>query len=159
MHQLNNEHSPEYLHTIIQTTEVILEVTRSNQVWHIDHAMPNILLIDEDDKRVVGRPYITLLIDSYSGCITGSNSGFEAPGSHEIALALRHAILPKHYGVEYELQQTSEICGIPEYIVTDRAEEFKSERLKEVSLELGFILRLRAFPQADGLIESIILQN
>ena len=40
-------------------------------------------------------------------------------------------------------------------IVTDRAKEFKSEHLKQISLELDFIRRLRAFPQAGGLIESI----
>ncbi|MBW4448894.1 MAG: Mu transposase C-terminal domain-containing protein [Spirirestis rafaelensis WJT71-NPBG6] len=39
--------------------------------------------------------------------------------------------------------------------MTDRAKEFKSEHLKQISLQLGFIRRLRAFPQAGGLIESI----
>jgi putative transposase len=94
-------------------------------------------------------------MDSYSGCVTGFYLGFEPAGSHEVALALRHAILPKHYGKEYELQETWQICRIPEYIVTDRAKEFKSEHLKQISLQLGFNRRLRAFPQAGGLIESI----
>ncbi|UKO98335.1 Mu transposase C-terminal domain-containing protein [Nostoc sp. UHCC 0870] len=140
---------------IIQTTEGILEITHSNQIWQIDHTKLDILLIDGEDKQVIGRPYITLVMDSYSGCVTGFHLGFEAAGSHEVGLALRHAILPKHYETEYELQEIWEICGIPEYVVTDRAKEFKSEHLKQISLQLNFIRRLRAFPQAGGLIESI----
>ena len=140
---------------ILQTTEGILEITHSNQIWQIDHTRLDILLIHEEDKKVIGRPYITLVMDSYSGCVTGFYLGFEPAGSHEVGLALRHAILPKHYETEYQLQEKWEICGIPEYIMTDRAKEFKSEHLKQVSLQLGFIRRLRAFPQAGGLIESI----
>ncbi|GBE93173.1 Mu transposase C-terminal domain-containing protein [Nostoc cycadae] len=140
---------------IIQTTEGNLEIAHSNQIWQIDHTKLDILLIYEDDKKVIGRPYITLVMDSYSGCVTGFHLGFEAAGSHEVGLALRHAILPKHYAIEYELQEKWEICGIPEYIVTDRAKEFKSEHLKQISLQLDFKRRLRAFPQAGGLIESI----
>ncbi|WP_062291529.1 Mu transposase C-terminal domain-containing protein [Nostoc piscinale] len=140
---------------IIQTTEGILEITHSNQIWQIDHTKLDILLIDEEDKQVIGRPYITLVMDSYSGCVTGFHLGFEAAGSHEVGLALRHAILPKHYRKEYELDETWQIYGIPEYVVTDRAKEFKSEHLKQISLQLDFKRRLRAFPQAGGLIESI----
>ncbi|MBD2214087.1 Mu transposase C-terminal domain-containing protein [Nostoc linckia FACHB-104] len=113
------------------------------------------MLIDEEDKKVIGRPYITLVMDSYSGCVTGFYLGFEPAGSHEVGLALRHSILPKHYETEYELQETWQVCGIPEYIMTDRAKEFKSAHLKQISLQLGFTRRLRAFPQAGGLIESI----
>ncbi|MBD2137792.1 DDE-type integrase/transposase/recombinase [Anabaena sp. FACHB-1237] len=140
---------------ILQTTDGILEITHSNQIWQIDHIKLDILLVDEEDHTVIGRPYITLVMDSYSGCVTGFYLGFEAAGSHEVGLALRHGILPKHYGQEYELEKTWEICGIPEYIMTDRAKEFKSEHLRQISLQLGFIRRLRAFPSAGGLIESI----
>lgn len=140
---------------IIQTTDGILDITHSNQIWQIDHTKLDILLVDEEDKQVIGRPYITLVMDSYSGCVTGFNLGFEPAGSHEVGLALRHAILPKHYGTEYELQKTWDLCGIPEYVVTDRAKEFKSEHLKQISLQLYFKRRLRAFPEAGGLIESI----
>ncbi|MEH1869562.1 MAG: Mu transposase C-terminal domain-containing protein [Nostoc sp.] len=140
---------------ILQTTEGILEIKKSNQIWQIDHTRLDILLVDEEFKQVIGRAYITLVMDSYSGCIAGFHLGFEPAGSHEVALALRHAILPKHYGAEYELEETWQVCGIPEYIMTDRAKEFKSEHLKQISLQLGFIRRLRAFPQAGGLIESI----
>ncbi|MEO3704487.1 hypothetical protein [Trichormus azollae] len=105
------------------------------------------MLVDEEDKKVVARSYITLLMDSYYGYVTGFYLGFELAGSHEVGLALRHAILLKHYETEYELQETWGIGGIPKYIMTDRAKEFKSEYLKQVSLQLAFIGRLYAFCQ------------
>jgi putative transposase len=37
----------------------------------------------------------------------------------------------------------------------DSAKGFKSEHLKQVSLQLGFIRRLHTFPQAGGLIQPI----
>jgi putative transposase len=142
---------------IIQTTQGILELKYSNQIWQADHTKLDILLVSEGDQNpeVIGRPYITLVMDSYSGCVCGFYLGYEPAGSHEVGLALRHAILPKHYGLEYELQTTWNVYGVPEYWLTDRAKEFKSEHLKQISLDLGFQRRLRAFPQAGGLIESI----
>ncbi|MBD1998442.1 transposase [Leptolyngbya sp. FACHB-541] len=151
---------------IIQTTEGIIELTHSNQVWQCDHTKLDILLVDadrevilewDDDKKkdILGRPYLTLIMDSYSGCVVGFYLGFEAAGSHEVGLALRHAILPKQYGSEYELQQEWQVFGKPVIWLTDRAKEFKSNHLKQISMQLGFKRRLRAFPSAGGLIESI----
>ena len=150
---------------IIQTTEGILEITHSNQIWQCDHTKLDIFLVDDkgevifqlDDQgeEVIGRPYITLIMDSDPGCVAGFHLGFEAAGSHEVGLALRNAILPKQYGPEYELQNQWNVFGVPEYWVTDRAKEFKSNHLKQISMQLDFKRRLRALPSAGGLIESI----
>lgn len=94
-------------------------------------------------------------MDSDSGCVTGFYLGFESTGSHEVGLALRHAILRNHYRTEYELQETWHLYGIPEYIMTDRAKEFKSEHLRQVSLQFCFMGSLHKFPQAGGLVETI----
>ncbi len=128
-------------------------VERSNQVWQIDHTKLDNLLVDADDE-MVGCVWITSVIDSYSSCIMGYYLSFMSAGSHEVALALRHAISPKHYGAEYELQKEWEVCGLPEYIVTDRAKEFKSGHLRRVAMELGFKLRLRLHKEQGGIVES-----
>lgn len=150
---------------IIQTTEGILELECSNQIWQCDHTKLDILLVDEkgdtileiDDtgEEVWGRPYLTLIADSYSGCVMGFYLGLEPAGSHEVGLALRHAMLPKQYGPEYELETKEIVFGKPEYWLTDRAKEFKSKHLQLISMQVNFKRRLRAFPQAGGLIETI----
>jgi putative transposase len=134
-----------------QQEDIVVE--RSNQVWQIDHTKLDNLLVDADEN-MVGCVWITSVIDSYSSCIMGYYLSFMSAGSHEVALALRHAILPKHYGAEYELQKEWEVCGLPEYIVTDRAKEFKSGHLRRVAMELGFKLRLRLHKEQGGIVES-----
>lgn len=79
-----------------------LAVEYSNQVWQCDHTRADLLLVDRDGK-ILGRPWLTTVIDTYSRCIMGINLGFDAPSSQVVGLALRHAILPKQYGAEYSL--------------------------------------------------------
>jgi putative transposase len=134
-----------------------IEVIRSNQVWHVDHTRLDNLLSDEKGN-LAGSLWITAVIDSWSGCVMGYHLSFGSAGSHEVALALRHAILQKHYGPEYRLQKEWEVCGLPEYIVTDRAKEFKSAHLKHIASDLGIKLRLRLYTEQGGLIERLFLE-
>ena len=145
-------HPGQGLKQFIQTTDGQLEITHSNQIFQIDHTDSDVLLVDIDGNEI-GRPFFTSIIDSNSGCIVGCYIGFDKPGSFEVALALRHAFLPKAYGEEYELKEAWNVFGIPQYIVTDRAREFKSNHLKQIAAHLGIELRLRAYPQQGGLVE------
>ena len=70
-----------------------LEIEHSNQVWQCDHTRADVLLVDSEGK-LLGRPWLTTVIDSYSRCIIGINLGYDAPSSQVVSLALRHAILP-----------------------------------------------------------------
>ena len=145
-------HPGQGLKQFIQTTDGQLEITHSNQIFQCDHTDSDVLLVDLEGNEI-GRPYLTTVIESNSGCIVGYHISFKKPGSHEVALALRHAFLPKEYGEEYKLQKTWNVSGIPEYFLTDRAKEFKSNHLKQIAAELGIELRLRAYPQQGGLVE------
>jgi len=132
-------------------------VERSNQVWQIDHTRLDNLLADEEGG-LAGALWITAVIDTWSGCIMGYYLSFDSAGSHEVALALRHAILPKQYGPEYQLQKAWKACGLPEYIVTDRAKEFKSAHLKHLASELGIKLRKRLYTEQGGIVERLFLE-
>lgn len=138
-----------------QEEDIIVE--RSNQVWQIDHTRLDNLLADEEGA-LTGSVWITAVIDTWSGCVMGYYLSFDSAGSHEVALALRHAILPKQYGPEYQLQREWEACGLPAYIVTDRAKEFKSAHLKHVALALGIKLRKRLYTEQGGVVERLFLE-
>lgn len=131
-------------------------VQHSNQVWQIDHTPLDNLLVDANGEKA-GTIWITAVIDTYSSCVMGYHLSFVNPGSHEVALALRHAIWQKHYGPEYELHEKWEACGLPEYIVTDRAKEFKSAHLRRVAVDLGIKLRLRLYTEQGGVVERLFL--
>lgn len=142
----------------IQTTDGTISVERSNQVWQIDHTCLDTLLTNEQ-YEITGSPFLTAIIDTYSGCALGFYLGFSSAGSHEVGIALRHAILPKCHGPEYQLNKAWEPYGLPDYIVTDRAKEFKSTHLKQIAAELGIKLRYRAYPEQGGMIESLFDKN
>ncbi|QUY40684.1 Mu transposase C-terminal domain-containing protein [Acaryochloris marina] len=143
---------------VARTTDGDIPVTYSNQIWQADHTKADILLVD-DKGEIIGCPFLTIIVDHYSGCLMGYYVGFEAPGAFEVGLALRHAMLPKHYGPEYKLEQPWIERGIPDYLFTDRAKEFKSLHLKKVASHLGIKLRRRAYPQAGGVVESVFGKN
>ncbi len=63
-------HPGQGLKQFIQTTDGQLEITHSNQIFQCDHTNLDILLVDVEGNEI-GRPFITTVIESTSGCIVG----------------------------------------------------------------------------------------
>jgi putative transposase len=129
-----------------------LDIDHSNHVWQSDHTRLDIMLVDRHGV-VIGRPWLTTVIDSYSRALMGINVGFDAPSSQVVALALRHAILPKVYGVEYGLHTEWITYGKPDYLFTDGGKDFRSNHLAEIGTQLGFVHKLRDRPSEGGIVE------
>ncbi|MFA0350011.1 transposase, partial [Vibrio sp. 10N.222.55.C6] len=51
--------------------------TRVLQRVEIDHTPLDVILIDDELLVPLGRPYLTLLVDVFSGCIIGYHIGFK----------------------------------------------------------------------------------
>ncbi|WP_339391172.1 Mu transposase C-terminal domain-containing protein [Nostoc sp. CMAA1605] len=129
-----------------------LTVEYSNQVWQCDHTRVDVLLVDQHGE-ILGRPWLTTVIDSYSRCIVGINLGYDAPSSQVVALALRHAILPKQYGQEYGLHEEWGTYGKPQHFYTDGGKDFRSNHLQQIGVQLGFVCHLRDRPSEGGIVE------
>lgn len=129
-----------------------LSVEYSNHVWQCDHTRADVLLIDKYGE-LLSRPWLTTVIDTYSRCIVGINLGFDAPSSQVVALALRHAILPKQYASEYGLHEEWGTYGKPEHFYTDGGKDFRSNHLSQISVQLGFVCHLRDRPSEGGIVE------
>ncbi|WP_206602899.1 Mu transposase C-terminal domain-containing protein [Leptolyngbya ohadii] len=129
-----------------------IEINRSNQVWQADHTQVDVLVVDQSGE-VLGRPWLTIVVDSYSRCIMGMHLGFDAPSAWVACLALRHAILPKQYSSSYELQESWGTYGLPQYLYTDQGKDFTSEHLEQVATELGIGLCSRPQPSEGGIVE------
>lgn len=110
------------------------------------------MLVDSDGK-LIGRPWLTTVVDSYSRCIVGINLGFDAPSSQVVALSIRHAILQKNYPAEYKLNCEWGTLGTPQYLFTDGGKDFRSNHLAEIASQLGFVLKLRDRPSEGGIVE------
>ncbi len=129
-----------------------LSVEYSNHVWQCDHTRADILLVDKYGE-MLGRPWLTTVIDSYSRCIIGINLGFDAPSSQLVALALRHAMLSKNYSSEYQLHEEWATYGKPGHFYTDGGKDFRSNHLQQISVQLGFVCHLRDRPSEGGIVE------
>jgi len=138
---------------LITTREGIeLAIEWSNQVWQCDHTKIDVLVVDQAGE-ILGRPWLTIVVDTYSRCIMGLHLGFDAPSAQVVGLALRHAILPKQYPAAYELQQVWDTYGLPRYLYTDGGKDFRSQHLEQVATELGIVLCLRRKPSDGGIVE------
>jgi putative transposase len=61
----------------------------------IDSTPCDILLVGEDDRRVIGRPNVTFAIDMFSRVVLGFSVSLEAASTLTVAACLAHACLPK----------------------------------------------------------------
>jgi putative transposase len=136
--------------TTRESTELVIEW--SNQVWQCDHTKVDLLVVDHSGE-ILGRPWLTTVVDTYSRCIIGIHLGFDAPSAAVACLALRHAILPKQSSGAYELRQMWGTYGLPQYLYTDGGKDFRSQHLEQVATELGIVLCLRRKPSDGGIVE------
>ncbi|MDJ0390082.1 transposase family protein [Roseomonas sp. E05] len=69
--------------------------THANQVWEIDDTRADIMCLSEDGKTVIGRPWLTLVIDRHTRMIMSFVLSFSPPDTETALEAVRLAILPK----------------------------------------------------------------
>jgi len=129
-----------------------IEVTHSNQVWQIDHTQVTVFVLDEDG--VPRRPYVTTVVDTYARCIVGIELSFRPRSSQVVALALRHAMLPKASAASSGVQCVWVMYGKPTYLYTDGASEFGSIHIAgDVADALALTTALRNRPAEGGIVE------
>ncbi|WP_457745478.1 Mu transposase C-terminal domain-containing protein [Sulfurimonas sp.] len=107
-------------------------------VLQIDHTRADIILVDDEYREEMGRPWITMVIDIYSRMVAGFYVSFETPGYFGTGQALFNAITPKEKLKEkYELKSEYPVWGIPNMIHMDNAKEFRGVNLQNVCNEYG----------------------
>jgi putative transposase len=125
----------------------------------MDHTKIDLVIVDEEYRKPIGRPYLTLAIDVYSRCITGFCLTLDPPSAVSVALCLTHSVLDKeHWLNERHIQSSWPIWGKPDCIYVDNAAEFHSEAL-ERGCDIHHIqLKYRPIgqPHLGGIVERVI---
>jgi putative transposase len=112
--------------------------TRILERVEVDHTLLDVWVLDPRLGIPLGRPWVTVLIDRYSGYIQGIYVSFYGPSSATVASALKIAITPKSDllaaipDVEYEWTA----MGVPELLVVDNGMEFHSVTFRRITWEL-----------------------
>lgn len=111
--------------------------TRILERVEIDHTPLDLVLLDDELFVPLGRPYLTMLIDVFSGCIIGFHLGFLAPSYVSVSKAIIHAVKPKDYIHDLDIVFENEwLCqGKIECLVVDNGAEFWSESLDNACIE------------------------
>ena len=128
-------------------------------VVQIDHTPGDIILVDDEHREPLGRPWITVAIDVWSRVVCGFVVTFDAPSAHTVGLCISNAVLPKdallaHYDIDGEWP----VWGRISVIHADNAKEFRGESLRNSCQIYGMDLEWRPItkPEYGGHIERLL---
>lgn len=125
----------------------------------IDHTKLDIILVDEEHRQPLGRPWITLAIDVFSRVVTGYYLSLDAPSTASVGVCASMSILPKTKKlIEFDLDSEWDVWGIPESYHTDNGADFRTADLQIACLKYGINWEYRPIggKQFGGHIERLI---
>jgi putative transposase len=128
-------------------------------IIQIDHTELDIMVVSEENRCAISRPYITLAIDVYSRMVAGLYISLDSPGSIGTGMCLSNSILPKDNICEkFDLKAEWPIWGVMQALHMDNAIEFKSNMLIKAAQEYGIIINWRPKGKArfGGHIERLL---
>jgi putative transposase len=128
-------------------------------IVQIDHTQVDLQIVDELSRAVIGRPWLTLVLDVFSRCVLGFYLSFDEPSAAVAALAIAQSVLPKASWLEERgLVLAWAMCGIPTLVHLDNAPEFHSKALKRGCQQHGIRIQYRppATPRFGGHIERLM---
>lgn len=103
-----------------------------------DHTLLNWVVICDRTGLPLGRPLLTVSIDSYSNYVLGIYISFYGAGVSSISGVLRNAISPKNFFISgLSLQHPWLACGLPDEVFIDNGLEFHAAIFKMMAWELA----------------------
>lgn len=128
------------------------------ELVQIDHTQADLIVVDEQLRQPIGRPWISLAIDVATRCVVGLYVAMERPNAAIVALLLTRVVLPKtawlqSLGIEADWPMN----GMPKSLHLDNAAEFKSRALRTGCAQYGIELTYRPVgrPHFGGHVERL----
>lgn len=145
VHRLG-KHSAKKKHRVASE---VLVVDHILDRWEIDHTLMDVLLVDEETGLVIGRPYITVVLDKFSRMIMGYLIHLAAPNTETVLRVIERAIRPKAKFLERfpNVKNEWRAHGLPARVVPDNAAEFHADDLIQGFDELGIEIM---YPRSRG---------
>lgn len=147
--------------TIKATTPVpgSFEVARPLDVVQIDHTKADVFVVDEETRRPIGRPWLTLAMDVCSRMVTGFYLTMDAPSRLSTSLCLLHSVFDKSAWLqEREIAEPWPVAGLPGMLHVDNGPDFRSRAFKRGCQDAGIAIEWRppGQPRFGGHIERLI---
>ncbi|WP_338661248.1 transposase family protein [Pararoseomonas sp. SCSIO 73927] len=133
--------------------------THANEIWEIDDTRVDLICLGKDGKTVIGRPWLTFVIDRHTRMIMSYVLTFSPPDTETALEAVRLAMLPKKFfsGREPGLGKFWPAQGRPDEIHVDQGKPYNSKGFKASMMRLGIphhtLPRLKAWYK--GTVERV----
>lgn len=115
-----------------------------NAVVQIDHTKVDVIVVDEEHRLPIGRPYLTLALDVATKLVTGFRMTLDPPGASSAGLCIAHAVIRKeHWLAKRDILVEWPIYGKMRKIHVDNAKEFRGNMLRRACDQHGVILEHR----------------
>jgi len=128
-------------------------------IVQIDCTPVDVILLDPESRRAVGRAHITAAVDVYSRMLVGYCLSYDKPKYLTTGLCLIHAVLPKEpWLLKHGLDFSWPCKGLPMAIHSDSGKEFANKDFVRVCerYSIGIHRRRLKVSEDGGIIESFI---
>lgn len=126
----------------------------------MDATLLDIMVVHPHLDIVMGRPWLTVMLDRRTRLLLGFYISFDPPSWLTVMGCLRNAITPKSkflesLGGEFENEWPS---GVPDALFVDQAAESRSAAIEQAAFRLGIVLNTlpRASPWLKGKVERFL---
>lgn len=129
------------------------------QLIEIDHTPVDLILVDDQHRQPIGRPYITVAIDIYSRMIVGYYLSLSAPSVTSVAMCITNTVLPKdEILLKLDINANWHVWGFPETIHVDNGADFRADAIKKAGLLHGINIEFRPVGRSNfgGHVERVI---
>ena len=157
--KLKKQGSKSIARTRYEPTPNKFEADYPLQLIEIDHTPCDIILVDDEHRLPIGRPWITVAIDIYSRMIVGYYLSMNAPSVTSVGMCVSNTILPKDTLLaKFDVNANWNVWGFPETIHVDNGADFRAEAVKKAGLAHGINIEFRPVGRANfgGHIERVI---
>lgn len=125
-------------------------------VVQIDHTPADVILVDDQSRKPLGRPWLTLAIDVNTRVIVGAYISMDPPSAAAAGMCISRSILTKDgYLQQIGVPGSWPVYGKMRSIHVDNGKEFRGKMLQKSCDEYGIDLQLRPVktPHYGGHIE------
>ena len=157
--KLKKQGSKSIARTRYEPTPNKFEADYPLQLIEIDHTPCDIILVDDEHRLPIGRPWITVAIDIYSRMIVGYYLSMNAPSVTSVGMCVSNTILPKDTILaKFDVNANWNVWGFPETIHVDNGADFRADAVKKAGLAHGINIEFRPVGRANfgGHIERAI---
>jgi putative transposase len=129
------------------------------ELVQIDHTLVDVIVVDDLDRKSIGRPWLSLAIDIATRAVTGFFLSLRAPSTTSAAMTINRAVLRKEaYLAGQQVDANWPVYGLPRVLHLDNAKEFRARALVRGCEQHGIeiVHRPPKTPRYGGHIERLI---